>query len=79
MIPHNCYADIKDRKSFSKFLRILFNAKRKTLLNNLKMLGNISDLLEILETENISPSIRAEKLQVSQIASLYKKITLLKK
>ncbi|MCL2791563.1 MAG: 16S rRNA (adenine(1518)-N(6)/adenine(1519)-N(6))-dimethyltransferase RsmA [Spirochaetaceae bacterium] len=73
MTPHSRYPIVKDKKEFSQFLRTLFKARRKTILNNLKTL-NIEAITDILHEENISPGIRAEKLTVSQLVSLFEKI-----
>jgi len=79
MTPHNRYNAVKERKAFSQFLRILFKARRKTILNNLKTVDlsqgkagtkNIT-ITEILHEKNISPGIRAERLDVSQIVSIF--------
>ena len=74
MTPHTRYSVIKDRKAFSQFLRILFRARRKTILNNLKAMDEIGEITDILRKENISPGIRAEKLDVAQIVSLFKSV-----
>ncbi|MCL2704833.1 MAG: 16S rRNA (adenine(1518)-N(6)/adenine(1519)-N(6))-dimethyltransferase RsmA [Spirochaetaceae bacterium] len=86
MTPHCRYSSIKERKAFSQFLRTLFKARRKTILNNLKTVelsqekagGKNITITEILHEKNISPGIRAEKLDVSQIASLYERLIELK-
>jgi len=74
MTPHARYAAIKDKKIFSRFLRTLFKARRKTIINNLKALNNTEAITNILHEENISPGIRAEKLDVSQIVLIFNKI-----
>ena len=79
MVPHNRFATIKDKKAFSQFLRTLFKARRKTLLNNLKAMNEIERITDILRKENIPPGVRAEKLDVSQIVSLFEKINRLDK
>ena len=78
MTPHNRYNVIKNRKAFSQFLRTLFKARRKTILNNLKAIDNSGTITDILSEENISPGIRAEKLDVSQIVALFEKVNNLK-
>ena len=74
MTPHNRYSAIKDRKAFSQFLRTLFKARRKTILNNLKSIDSVETITDILCEENISPGIRAEKLEVAQIVLLYERV-----
>ncbi len=73
MTPHNNYAEITDKKAFSKFLRTLFNSRRKTILNNLKIIDKSETIIKLLLEENIEPNIRAEKLDVSQIVSIFKR------
>ena len=79
MTPHTKYSGIKDRKVFSQFLRTLFKARRKTILNNLKTVDLSQDkagtknitITDILYKKNISPGLRAEKLDISQIVSIF--------
>ncbi|MCL2294679.1 MAG: 16S rRNA (adenine(1518)-N(6)/adenine(1519)-N(6))-dimethyltransferase RsmA [Spirochaetes bacterium] len=75
MTPHNKYAGIKDRKLFSRFLRTIFQARRKTILNNLKIVASTETITNILRQENIPPTIRAEALEISQIVSLFERIS----
>ena len=74
MTPHNRYDVIKERKAFSQFLRTLFKARRKTILNNLKSIDSVETIMDMLREENILPGIRAEKLDVPQIVSLYERV-----
>ena len=73
MTPHSLYSSLENRKKFSQFLRILFNSRRKTVLNNLKVFGK-DKADEALERAGISPGIRADNLDVGQIVSLYEKV-----
>ncbi|MDX9800957.1 MAG: 16S rRNA (adenine(1518)-N(6)/adenine(1519)-N(6))-dimethyltransferase RsmA [Spirochaetia bacterium] len=73
MTPHRKYDHIKNRKEFSRFLRMLFNSRRKTIFNNLKTIGK-DEAEAVLEDEGISPGIRAEKLDPDQIVSLFTKV-----
>lgn len=74
MSPNDEFSEITDRKDFSRFLRILFTSRRKTLLNNLKKEIPADRIKEILEKEKISFDIRAEKLTPQELVSLYKEI-----
>jgi 16S rRNA (adenine1518-N6/adenine1519-N6)-dimethyltransferase len=73
MTPHNLYNRLEDRKKFSQFLRIIFNSRRKTVLNNLKTFGK-DKALQTLEEVGIPSGIRADNLDVGQIVSLYERI-----
>jgi 16S rRNA (adenine1518-N6/adenine1519-N6)-dimethyltransferase len=60
--------------NFMKFIKICFQMKRKTLVNNLLTLNNItrSDILDILIKYDYIESIRAEELAVMELFSLSK-------
>lgn len=73
MTPHGRFTHIKNRKEFSRFLRILFNSRRKTIFNNLKTIGK-EKTAAVLDSEGIPSDIRAEKLDVDQIVSLFTRI-----
>ncbi len=74
MTPHGRFTHIKNRKEFSQFLRMLFNSRRKTIFNNLKTIGK-EKTVAVLDAEGIPPGIRAEKLDVGQIVSLFTRIS----
>lgn len=70
LVPQTACADIGNVKKFSSFLRILFNSRRKTVLNNLRVFGK--DKAESsLRKLSIDPGIRAEKLGIESIVTLF--------
>jgi 16S rRNA (adenine1518-N6/adenine1519-N6)-dimethyltransferase len=63
---------------FGDFLRSCFHSRRKTLVNNLKVLDiGAEQLEEILLTAGITKSIRAEELTDSQFMELFHRVKLL--
>lgn len=61
--------------TFIKLIRILFAQRRKTVRNNLKVLGLSAEKLDLaLKEANIPETERAEKLTVEQIVNLAKAI-----
>ncbi|MFH1093066.1 MAG: 16S rRNA (adenine(1518)-N(6)/adenine(1519)-N(6))-dimethyltransferase RsmA [Candidatus Omnitrophota bacterium] len=64
---------VKDEKIFFKVIKAIFLQRRKTLLNGLSNAGwNLSkkDIEVILENLDIAPSIRGEKLSLSEIGRI---------
>ncbi|WP_434328664.1 16S rRNA (adenine(1518)-N(6)/adenine(1519)-N(6))-dimethyltransferase RsmA [Mycoplasma capricolum subsp. capricolum] len=63
---------INDDKKFIEFVRILFNNKRKTILNNLNnIIQNKNKALEYLKTLNISRNLRPEQLDIDEYIKLF--------
>ncbi|KKW61846.1 16S rRNA (adenine(1518)-N(6)/adenine(1519)-N(6))-dimethyltransferase RsmA [Mycoplasma capricolum] len=63
---------INDDKKFIEFVRILFNNKRKTILNNLNnIIQNKNKALEYLKTLNISSNLRPEQLDIDEYIKLF--------
>ncbi|WFQ90602.1 dimethyladenosine transferase [Mycoplasma feriruminatoris] len=63
---------INDDKKFIEFVRLLFNNKRKTILNNLaKITNNKNKALEYLNTTNISSNLRPEQLDIDEYINLF--------
>ena len=66
--------EVKDEKYMFALIRASFNQRRKTLINGLLNAGNLNitkeDVLQALETMNLSPTIRGEALTLEQFATL---------
>ena len=60
-----------DLKAYFDFVKKAFTQRRKTLVNNLK---EIKNLKEILVEMNLSESVRAEALSKEQFEELYEKV-----
>ena len=66
---------ISDHKGFDRFLKLCFQQKRKTLSNNLRSAGYAQAWVEsACASAGIQPSIRAEALQLTQFAVLFKAV-----
>ncbi|SET05286.1 16S rRNA (adenine(1518)-N(6)/adenine(1519)-N(6))-dimethyltransferase RsmA [Anaerobranca gottschalkii] len=63
---------VKDQQLFFKVIKTAFNQRRKTLLNNLLTLGELSkeELNKLLEEINIEGTRRAETLTIEEFALL---------
>ncbi len=63
---------LKDKDVFFKVVRAAFSKRRKTILNSLTQGLNMEkdDVREILESANISPTERAEKLKIEEFAKI---------
>ncbi len=61
----------QDLSSYFSFVKKAFTQRRKTLVNNLR---DVSNLKEILVDMNLSESIRAEALSKEQFEDLYKRV-----
>lgn len=69
--------DLTKVKKLSEICRILFNQRRKTILNNLNItIKNSEKCREILEKSNLDPKIRAEELEIKDILTLNENINL---
>ena len=64
--------DIDIIPKLSNFVKILFNQRRKTIINNLK--SSYNNIIDILIDENISINERAENLTLTQILNILNKI-----
>nr|QWN48992.1 16S rRNA (adenine(1518)-N(6)/adenine(1519)-N(6))-dimethyltransferase RsmA [synthetic bacterium JCVI-Syn3B]QWN49447.1 16S rRNA (adenine(1518)-N(6)/adenine(1519)-N(6))-dimethyltransferase RsmA [synthetic bacterium JCVI-Syn3B] len=63
---------VNNDKKFIDFVRLLFNNKRKTILNNLNnIIQNKNKALEYLNTLNISSNLRPEQLDIDQYIKLF--------
>jgi 16S rRNA (adenine1518-N6/adenine1519-N6)-dimethyltransferase len=60
-----------DLLSFKNFTIKLMKQRRKTVLNNLKEMYSLEVANKILQQSDLEPSIRAEKLSMSQIIKLF--------
>jgi 16S rRNA (adenine1518-N6/adenine1519-N6)-dimethyltransferase len=60
-----------DLLSFKNFTIKLMKQRRKTVLNNLKEMYSVEVANKILQQSDLEPSIRAEKLSMSQIIKLF--------
>ncbi len=58
----------------SKFFRLCFNSKRKSLVNNLICNYKKEKIIEILDELNIDKMIRAEKLSPNELLNLLEKL-----
>lgn len=63
-------ADVKNEEHFFKLVRGSFTQRRKTLLNNLQLILNISkeEIEEELNNIGISPQVRAEALSIQDFS-----------
>ena len=66
--------EVNDEKYMFALIRASFNQRRKTLINGLLNAGNLNitkeDVLQALETMQLSPTIRGEALTLEQFATL---------
>ncbi len=68
-------SEIEDVSHFYTFLKVAFNQRRKTLSNNLKSVTMTKPLAEILESMNISTTVRSESLTIPQLYEISKYCT----
>lgn len=61
---------LRDEVSFLNFVKLCFLQKRKTLVNNLRLLATPDAVRKNLAALNLRPDSRAEQLSVSQLVSL---------
>ena len=75
MVPRN-----KINKEYIKFLKICFENRRKTLINNLKNRGYDKNELEtVLSDLSLNKKIRAQEISIEKFKTLYRKLLNLKK
>lgn len=67
---------LNNEPDFLKYLRDIFSLKRKTITNNLEATRGLKkDIVgETLENMGLSPSSRAEELDIEKLVSLYKEL-----
>ena len=61
-----------DFKKFLSFLKIFFQFKRKTLINNLKPNYKLSLINKVFEKFNLPKEIRSEQIEVDKIIEIFK-------
>ncbi len=59
-------------EEFFKFINVAFTQKRKTLKNNLRVIIDVTNILEELD---IKPSVRAEELSIIDFVKLFNRIS----
>ena len=66
--------NLKSEEEFLKFVKAIFNQRRKTMVNNISSYYKISkaEIEEKLKDININISIRSEALSLEEIAFVYK-------
>ena len=70
MVPKN-----KINKEYIKFLKICFENRRKTLINNLKNRGYDKNELEtVLSDLSLNKKIRAQEISIENFKTLYRKL-----
>ena len=73
-IGQNHRPEVTDRAFFFRIVKSAFAQRRKTLVNTLSATAGLSctkeELLSVLETLHLSPTVRGETLSVEQFASL---------
>ena len=60
----------KNEKHFFEFIRLCFNQRRKTLINNLSSKYNKELILEMLDSLSIKQSIRSEELSIEDFVKM---------
>ena len=65
---------ISNFRDYYEFLLVIFNAKRKTILNNLIKKYKKEDVINAVEGLKLSTSLRPEDLDVDQMVNLYLKL-----
>lgn len=63
---------LQDEKRFLDFVRLCFSQKRKTLVNNLKSLAKPDVVRAGLASLALRPDARAEQLNVTRLANVYR-------
>lgn len=61
-------------EKYYPILRLLFSQPRKTILNNLSSRLPKEEALRLLETINLSPSLRPENLSIEEVVKIAEKI-----
>jgi len=67
-------AKVGDEEKFIAFVGRCFEQKRKTLLNNLKLVTAAEKAAEAIRATGLQPGVRAEELSVEKFAALYKAV-----
>ncbi|AKU80319.1 16S rRNA (adenine(1518)-N(6)/adenine(1519)-N(6))-dimethyltransferase RsmA [Spiroplasma turonicum] len=71
----NLTNQVEDKTDFINFIRLLFNNKRKTILNNLtNVLKNKDKAFSILLSSNIESNLRPENISVDEFIKIYKEV-----
>jgi 16S rRNA (adenine1518-N6/adenine1519-N6)-dimethyltransferase len=66
--------NIPDEDTFFDFVKLCFAKKRKTLVNNLRSLGEPQGVRAALAKMELRPDARAEQLNVAQLAELQRQL-----
>lgn len=66
---------ITDDAAFERFLQACFAQKRKTLLNNLKVLASAEKAATTIAAAGVKPQARAEELAIPELAALFHEFT----
>jgi 16S rRNA (adenine1518-N6/adenine1519-N6)-dimethyltransferase len=66
--------NIRDEDTFFDFVKLCFAKKRKTLVNNLRSLGEPQAVRAALAKMEVRPDARAEQLNVAQLAELQRRL-----
>jgi 16S rRNA (adenine1518-N6/adenine1519-N6)-dimethyltransferase len=67
-------AEVGDEEKFIVFVGKCFEQKRKTLLNNLKLVTAAEKAAEAIRATGLQPGVRAEELTVDEFAALSKAV-----
>ena len=62
---------IENYRDYYEFLLLIFNSKRKTILNNLIKKYNKEDVIKVLENNNLSATLRPEDLSTEDMVKIY--------
>ena len=62
--------EAKDEKFFFEFIRLCFNQRRKTLINNLSIKFEKDLILKMLKEFNIKENVRSEELEINDFIKL---------
>jgi 16S rRNA (adenine1518-N6/adenine1519-N6)-dimethyltransferase len=65
-------AKVGDEDKFIAFVGKCFEQKRKTLLNNLKLVTSAEKASEAIRAAGLPPGVRAEELTVEKFAALFR-------
>ena len=66
--------DVSDAEKFIAFVGKCFEQKRKTLLNNLKLVTSAEKASRAIRAAGLPAGVRAEELTVEEFAALYKAV-----
>ena len=62
--------EANDEKFFFEFIRLCFNQRRKTLINNLSIKFEKKLILKMLKEFNIKENVRSEELEINDFIKL---------